>query len=274
MEKINFAQLRKYLRDRSHRELVDEIMELIQRFDSVRYHYYSRLFAEEERRALKPMGAIVRLEILRPLGPDQEEAHLEARSDMTENTARQNDARDAEILQMREKGMSNRQIAQAFDLSAQRVGRILLHHERREERRKRLHLIKLEIEQSNSLDKVWPYEELFRILGFPDRAITVLDGHFRAQGIRTMSLKGLLDFLLPLEFPDVDFALLNIPAYKVRGIGYVTFTSLVGVISQIDLGEGFNQEVQRRMEKLIQILKHWGDYDYVIEALESLDRKT
>jgi hypothetical protein len=163
--------------------------------------------------------------------------------------------RDAEILRMRQEGASYREIAQAFNLSLERIRQIVKQDSIASKREQMYHFIAEETRLSNDLDKKWPCSDFLYAFGFSKRAISVLMKHFESSGMQVISLKELLDFLLPNDYSGNDYTWMNVPAFRVKYLGITIYRSVVNKICELDLGITFQEEVSKRKEKLIKHLK-------------------
>jgi len=170
--------------------------------------------------------------------------------------------RNIEILRMRKEGATYQQIAQAANLSPERIRQIIAQADADVKREQMLHRIRL----SNDINRNWPHNDLLSALGFSNRATSVLLKHFAAQGIQYLSLKELLDFLLPDEYSLDAYTMANLPVFRVKHLGSIIYASLVNRISGLNLGNAFDDEVRRRKAKLMEYFKrHHLSYSHIKE---------
>ena len=168
--------------------------------------------------------------------------------------------RNSEIVQMRKRGISYREIAKSFGLSYERIRRITLHFELEKRRKERSEKLRKTFRSSDDIDKRWSKEEILDCLLFQGRAYLCMKRYFDSHDITKARLRDVMDFLVSdyEELPANQGEAM--PAYKQKGVGAKTYASLVHHLSGQDLGDSFNTEWQKRLEKLMRYLTKYGQH--------------
>ena len=163
--------------------------------------------------------------------------------------------RNTDILRLREQGITYQEIANSFDISRSLVGKIVNKHEIEHRCRNQAEKYRELFRSSNDIEKKFPKDIIIEGLLFERRANISIKRYFDSQDIPEISIKDVMDFLISdfEKMPKHPWEAM--PAYKQKHIGIKTYSSLVYHISELDLGEAFNTEWQKRLEKLAKYLK-------------------
>ena len=157
-----------------------------------------------------------------------------------------NTARDKEIRKLWKQGLSQREIAQRFDRSRGRIQQIIRGDPRKKERQQRRAVcLEAMIRLQNDLDMQWSCEILVPILGLSGWAKKRMSEHFRKRRRKSISLRKLMDLVLPYRFRDY---FTDIPLLQKPGIGHCIHRSVLAAISACDFGPAFTAEWQARMD--------------------------
>jgi len=168
--------------------------------------------------------------------------------------------RGSRILEMRKDGASYRKIGNNFGISKARVRQILLQHKQDNDRRQRSEEIRRLFSSSNDIEEKWPKDVIVDGLLLQGRPRWSLQRHLDYRYVTEASLKDVMDFLiadyekLPTDPREA------MPAYRQKNVGRKTYSSLVHHLSEQDLGEAFNTEWARRLEKLMRYLTRTGQH--------------
>lgn len=173
--------------------------------------------------------------------------------------------RNLEVIRMINEGMSRKRICERFGISRTRVGQIIaafqLEARQREQSRQALEKLR----STNSIDKTWPKEIIMDCLRLPKVFAWRLERHFQKENVRQLSLRDLMDFLIPAHIGAGQNVLEIIPAIRKCHVGSKTYSSLVRCLSQQDLGEAFNAEWALRIANVFRYQK--GTHAYVPSVL-------
>jgi hypothetical protein len=158
--------------------------------------------------------------------------------------------RNRQILQMRQEGVSKKEVARRFGLSPTRIWLI----ERRDradssvaDRRTQL---RENIRVADDLDKMWPVNDLADAIGLVVVTQKRLLDHFEATGKSQISLRELMGMCLAAPVEGLGFMMP--PLLRVRGVGRTGYWSVVNGLTGMDLGSRCNQQWQKTMEKVKQ----------------------
>jgi hypothetical protein len=158
--------------------------------------------------------------------------------------------RNTEIIKARKEGATHTAIAAAFSLSRSRIQQITSRAERAGEKRLKSERIKEVIRESNDLDRKWPTDFLLESLSAPWLPNRALKKYCNDNNLPELSLKDLMDFIMPKPDTPGTNRWITPPALKQKGIGFKTYKLLVAHLSKQDLGNLFNSEWEKRTNKL------------------------
>jgi hypothetical protein len=149
-------------------------------------------------------------------------------------------ARNQQILQMRQEGVSRQEVARRFGLSPWRIGLVEREFKTEEAMAERRARIRGELRRADDPDKMWAVEDLIDALRlsvlFRTRLLTHLDG----IGKREMSVQELMD-LAALVTNQYGFTKVEVSLWKLPGIGKIGFRTVIAQISEIDFGPRGNE---------------------------------
>lgn len=165
-----------------------------------------------------------------------------------------NQWRDEQILQMRERGVSRRDIARQFGITPGRIGLIERAAATEKSQAERLASLRAEIRDVDDLDKLWPVVDLIDALWLLMVARIRLLAHFEQMHKTQMSLRELMDLAVS-RTNDAEPQQVSTPLLRIRGIGKYGYYSVVAELTEIDLGPRCNEEWRNRLTTL---RRHWG----------------
>jgi len=151
--------------------------------------------------------------------------------------------RNAEIRKLWEQGVPQREIAQRFNRSPKRIWQIVRGGPR--EKHPRAVCLEGMIRLQDNLDMQWSCEIIVPMLGLKGWAKKRIGDHFHRRHRKSISLRQLMDLMLPYRFKSY-FG--SIPILQKRGIGGSIHGSVLDAISACDFGPAFTAEWQRRMD--------------------------
>src|ERR1035437_7391701 len=154
-----------------------------------------------------------------------------------------------EVLRLKSEGLTNLQVASHFGISRSRVGQIIEREWHQGLSVERSAALRNEIRTGNGIGKKLPMADLFCVLDLPKRAQAVLVAHFNRQGTTDFSLLDMMDFLLPVV-EDAKDHYDHMPAYRVRMLGQILYSSMIKALSAVDCGEAFRVEWAARKKRL------------------------
>ena len=153
--------------------------------------------------------------------------------------------RNQQILQMRQDGFSQREVARKFKLSPSRIWLI----ERRDaadkamaERRAKL---REQIGAEDDPERMWPVNDLADGLGLTVVTKKRLLDHLEQTGKRKICLRELMAMCSDSPAEGGEYA--SPPLLKVCGIGVKGFWSVVNGLTNLDMGSRCNEEWRRRL---------------------------
>jgi hypothetical protein len=164
------------------------------------------------------------------------------------------EARNLEMLHLSDGGLSSLQIAAQFGISTQRVFLILKRERRYREARESVPILD-SVLTSDGINKPVPARLLMDSLGFNARSARAIACHFSENGVESISLLQLAEFLIPdgLSLRDVSNCWDALPALRVKGIGPDGFLTMVARLSfAADIGEVFRKEWGKRKAVLLE----------------------
>jgi hypothetical protein len=161
------------------------------------------------------------------------------------------------IRQMREAGDSIDEIASDLAISLENVGRIARKFETEEILSVRSSRFLGEIRKADDLDKKWKVSYLVQAVRPLVITQTAIIRHFEWGKATEISLRQLMDLAIPeQEHPRPGYLLT--PLLRVRCVGVEGFWSLIGRLTQADLGETCNREWRKRLPRLQRSLRIAG----------------
>lgn len=169
-----------------------------------------------------------------------------------------------EVVQMRQEGLTYRQIGKHFGISSSRVGHVIKAADNRAREAARAETLRLELRASGGLTKKIPFDDLLCLLDLSARGKDQLQKWCNCEGIAELSLLDLMNMLLPVvEHPKEYYDLM--PAYKVRGLGQIIYAELIKAVSALDCGGNCEQEWTARKKRLRKYLrKQGGSFPYIL----------
>ena len=160
--------------------------------------------------------------------------------------------RNRQILEMRNQGVSQTEVARRFKLSPSRIHLI----ERRDaadrmmgERRAKL---REEIRAADDPERLWPVADLIDAVGMIVVTKKRLLDHFAEVGKQQINLLELMVMCLDAPVAGLDFMMS--PLLRVYGVGKKGFWSVVKGLTDLDMGSRCNEEWQKRLVKVM--IKH------------------
>lgn len=168
--------------------------------------------------------------------------------------------RDSEVVRLQSQGVSHRVIAEQFGISPSRVGQIIAASELEEQQETSLLHIQQILKSTDNIDKKWPRETIMECLRLPKVISWRLERHFKKESILELSLRDLMDFLIPERVEIGQDLFQAMPALARFNVGRKTYNSLVRSLSWQDLGETFNNEWTRRICNLLRYLEEIHAY--------------
>ena len=160
--------------------------------------------------------------------------------------------RNRQILQLRERGLSQREVARRFKLSPSRIYLIEKQDAADRSLAERRTRLREEIRAADDLDKLWPVEDLIDAVGLIVVTRKRLMDYFVAAGKRQISLGELMDMCLDAPVEGLDFMMSQL--LRVYGVGKKGFWFVVNGLTGMDLGGRCNEEWRKRLVRVM--IKH------------------
>jgi DNA-binding transcriptional MerR regulator len=161
--------------------------------------------------------------------------------------------RNKQILQLRNEGVSRKEVATKFELSRCRIQLIEKQDAAESTLAERRAQLREEIRTADHLDRLWPITDLLDALLLIVVTRKRLIDHFVKLGKEQLSLRELMDMCL--EAPVEGFDFMSTPLLRVHGLGKKGFWSVVNRLTEMDLGERVNQEWKKRLAQIQR--KYW-----------------
>lgn len=163
-----------------------------------------------------------------------------------------------EVLQMRSQGKTYSEIGNHFGVSSSRVGQIINREKQQRQSGEHRKVILNGIHNDNDIELAIPVENMLCVLNLSAKAKTCLKRYFEAKKITELSLRDMMDVLLPVV--DVDAGYMDhLPGYRVKGLGTIIYTELVQGLSAVDKGETFQREWTKRKGLLREYIARNGE---------------
>lgn len=166
--------------------------------------------------------------------------------------------RNSKILKMRGEGKSLREISRRFGLSVKRIRQIVLRFEVGKESQEKSENIRERFRSSDDIEKKWPKDMIIDGILFPKMVTWRLQRYFESHEIQEISLRDLMDFLIPELKRWPAYLREVVPAFKENQFGRKTVYTMVHHLSEQDLGDTFNTEWAKRLESLMRYLIRTG----------------
>jgi len=165
--------------------------------------------------------------------------------------------RNADILKMRQAGLTLRKIANNHNLAPWTVLQIVRREESKDEWAKRSGRLRRECQENKDFTRVMPIEDLFCLLEYPTIIRTALGRYFHREGIQVYSYLNMMEFLIPkVRSSNVRYGVM--PACVLTGIGIKHYAAMIRGLSLLDCGEEFQKEWADRKNLLKEYLTGTG----------------
>ena len=172
-----------------------------------------------------------------------------------------------EVLRLNAEGLSHSQIASRFNRSELRVRQIIIAEQRRVVAEARAMVIRNAIKADNDIDRKLPVSELLCVLNLSKKPQTILTAHFAGQGV---SLRDVMNFLIPVVTDDQADFYDHMPAYRVRMLGQIHYANMIKALSAVACGEAFRTEWSARKNMLREYLvRTKGFHNYVLHGKDA-----
>ena len=168
--------------------------------------------------------------------------------------------RDLEVIRMISEGVSRRQICEHFGISSTRVGQIISAFQLEEQQRERSRQALETLRSTNNIDKKWPKDTMMDCLPLPKVFVWRLERYFQNENIRDVSLRDLIDFLIPAHIGADQNLVEIIPAFRKCHVGIKTYSALARCLSLQDFGEAFDAEWALRIASVVRYQKRTRGY--------------
>ena len=170
--------------------------------------------------------------------------------------------RNLQILERSRRGESHRNLAQRFNLSRSRIDVIVHEFEAQQKLTERSSRLLEAIRQADDLDQPWPVGDLIDVIRTLPMTRSCLKKHFVEQLTSHLSLRALMEMVIPTaQGPDPAPALPHL-LLGVYGVGKKGFWSVVNRLTGLDLGAQFKQEWGKRLDLLQCDWKIEGKFPY------------
>ena len=160
--------------------------------------------------------------------------------------------RNQQILELRQEGMSQMEVAKRFKLSPSRVYLIEKQDTASRSMEGRRSRMFKQLQEADDMDKLWPVGDLLDALALIVVTRKRLMDHFAEKKQDQISLRELMDMCLDAPVEKLDFMMS--PLLRVYGLGKKGFWSVVKGLTDLDMGTHCNQEWQARLVKVM--IKH------------------
>ena len=158
--------------------------------------------------------------------------------------------RNRQILEMRNQGVSQTEVARRFKLSPSRIYLIEMQDAGNRALAERLIRLWEEIRAADDPERMWPLKDLLDAIGLGVVTRKRLMDYFVEAGKHQISLRELMDMCLDVPVQGLDFMMS--PLLRVYGVGKKGFWSVVNGLTGMDLGNRCNQEWKWRLVKVKQ----------------------
>ncbi len=174
-----------------------------------------------------------------------------------------------EIIKMLEEGNTHAQIAKRFGISRSRVWQIIQKERQRKDAMEQSQCIRRQLYSDNNPDTKISVNDLLALFCFSSVARKTLLEYFDFNNINELSLRGMMDLLVPvIRNPGQDCDLFEIlPAYKLRNIGSIHYAGMIKRLSVTDCGELFTKEWMVRKKMLCEFLSTHKRDSYLYKML-------
>jgi len=127
----------------------------------------------------------------------------------------------------------------------------VLKHGFKQERIERSESLRSLFRSSNDIGRKWPKELILDCLSMQGRAHRSLKRDLEFCGMDAASLKDVMSFVISdsREIPERRSDAM--PACLKKDVGIKTFSYLIDHLSELDLGDAFNAEWQKRLKNLM-----------------------
>ncbi len=166
--------------------------------------------------------------------------------------------RNLRIVGMAETGMTQTVIAKRFRVSHSLIGIILKKHEVEQVTKAKRREIRKRMLEADDLERLWPTEQLLCAIGPMLMTWNALDRYFKKIGRTEISLREMMDMIVPEEDPRFGPDLIR----AVDFVGKYGFWSVVHQLNSMDLGAKCNTEWRRRLDLLCKRWKITGEFPY------------
>jgi len=153
--------------------------------------------------------------------------------------------RNADILKMRQAGLTLRKIANYHNLAAWTVLQIVRREEKKAEWAKRAMRLQQVCLETNDIDRKIPIDDLLCLFSFPTRINEAVRNHLRANGVQEYSLLEMMEFLIP-KVRSSNICHQVMPACVIAGIGLKHYATMIRKMSSVDCGVRFQREWEER----------------------------
>ena len=161
--------------------------------------------------------------------------------------------RNQQIVEMREQGVPRRAIARQFGITPARISLIEREAAAKKLETQRRARLRAEIHGADDLDKPWAVADLVDALWLLVVTRTRLLAHFEQIRKTQITLRELMDLAVS-EATNVEPGEVSTPLLRIRGVGKYGYYSVIGELTEMDLGQRCNEEWRNRLAKL---RRHW-----------------
>ena len=157
--------------------------------------------------------------------------------------------RNLQIVKMCQEGKSQADVSRLLGLSPTRVYQVVRQFRIDQESARKRSQLMHDIQVVDDLDRQWPTDDLLDALSLIAVTRTALGGHLLGRRVTTLSLRELMDMLVPRK-TDSDPNRTSLPILSVCGVGSYGVRSLVARITALDLGKRCKHEWQLRLTEI------------------------
>ena len=166
--------------------------------------------------------------------------------------------RDVRIRQMHNAGIPTEKIGRSFGISAKGVHAVLKRLQAEEKAVQRSAELLKEFCFTDDLDRKWKVEVLMDALQLPTRARTAIGYRFEWKNITELSLRELMDIVIPDTPHPTKPGYLMTQMLDLRNVRGHTFWLTVKRLTDADLGMRCNLEWKRRLGRLMDVSRVVG----------------
>ena len=165
------------------------------------------------------------------------------------------EVRNAEMARLHAAGVASWVLARDFHRPRSSIEAMISQGRRARQVAEHAAALRQRMREANDLDRPWPLEDVAAALEMPSRADTTMRRHFESQGMKTLTLRQLMDAVAAEDPPERGNPVSRLfVTYQWRGVGKRTHEDILEAIWEADLGPLFHETWMKRLRKLFREL--------------------